>query len=49
MDSLIVHLLLNKDEMLKLIAVCHWHLYSVIYVLDHADLVLQNPEAEEPG
>ena len=37
----------NQDHLLKLIAVCHWHLYSAIYLLDHSDLVLGEADAEE--
>ena len=38
-----------KDELLKPIATCHWHLYAAIYVLDHADLVLDASDAQECG
>lgn len=38
-----------KDELLKPIATCHWHLYAAVYVLDHADLVLDACDAQECG
>ena len=41
------HMVLSKDEILRLIAVCHWHLYAACYTMDHADLILSQPEAQE--
>lgn len=34
--------------MLKLIALCHYHLYVAFYTLDHADLLLDQSEANDP-
>lgn len=35
--------------MLKLIALCHYHLYVAFYTLDHADLLLGQFEANDPS
>lgn len=37
---------MTEDEVLKIIAVTHWHLYAAIYILDHADLILSADEAK---
>ena len=36
-----------EDVMLKLIALCHYHLYSAFYIMDHQDLLLSQAEADD--
>jgi hypothetical protein len=38
---------LAEDVMLKLIAVCNYHLYSAFYIMDHQDLLLSQAEADD--
>lgn len=37
------------DLMLRLIALCHYHIYVAFYILDHCDLILSEDEAKEVG
>ena len=34
--------------MLKLIAACHFHLYSAFYIMDHSGLLFERAEADDP-
>lgn len=36
-----------KDNILRLIAVCIWNLHRAVFLMDHADILLSNEEAEE--
>ena len=33
--------------MLKLIAVCHYHIYAAFYVMDHSDIVLDEWDSND--
>jgi len=35
------------DNILRLIAVCMWNLHRAVFLMDHADILLSNEEAEE--
>ena len=37
-----------QDLMLRLIALCHYHIYVAFYILDHCDLILSEDEAKDP-
>ena len=34
--------------MLRLIALCHYHLYAAFYIMDHCDLLLSQADANDP-
>lgn len=34
--------------MLRLIALCHYHLYAAFYIMDHCDLLLEQADANDP-
>ena len=34
--------------MLKLIATCHYHLYSAFFIMDHSGLLLDRAAADDP-
>ena len=34
--------------MLKLIAVCHYHIYAAFYVMDHSDILLDESDSKDP-
>ena len=37
----------SQDNMLRLIATCLWHFHHAVMVMDHADILLSEEEAEE--
>ena len=37
-----------QDDILRLMAVCFWNLFSGLVVLDQADVLLRDEDAKEP-
>lgn len=37
----------HQDEMLRLIALCHYHIFEAFKIMDHSDILLSQSDADE--